>query len=102
MSSSRRDFLRQAASAATLTALPGELLGQSLAQPFPATHQSNPSSANDKKIGYCIVGLGRISMNEFMPGVRLSQRSKIVALVSGHRPKADRIAAQYGVVPKAI
>ncbi len=41
-------------------------------------------------------------MGEFMPGVRLSKQSKIVALVSGHRPKADRIAQQYGVAAQAI
>jgi predicted dehydrogenase len=33
-----------------------------------------------------------------MPGVKASgQRSKLVALVSGHRDKAERIAQQYGV-----
>lgn len=61
-----------------------------------------PPSPTSRKIGYCIVGLGRISMNEFMPGVTISNSSKIVALVSGHRDKAERIAAQYSVPRNAI
>ncbi len=105
MSPSRRDFLRQAASAATLATFTGPLFGEkSLALPFNAQSepgQTTPPSKN-KKIGYCIVGLGRISMDEFMPGVRLSRQSKIVALVSGHRSKAERVASQYGVASHAI
>ena len=103
MSSSRRDFLKQASSAATLAAISSGLFsGKSFAQQAPLSSPTNSPSQNTRKIGYCIVGLGRISMGEFMPGVRLSKQSKIVALVSGHRPKADRIAAQYGVASHAI
>jgi predicted dehydrogenase len=64
-------------------------------RPSPADGQQ-PS--DERKIGYCIVGLGRISMGQFMPGARASgQRSKLVAFVSGHRDKAERMAQQYGV-----
>ncbi len=101
MSSNRRDFLKQAASAAAMaTFTSGLLTGKSLAQS--ETGPPNSPSSNNKRIGYCIVGLGRISMNEFMPGVRISKQSKIVALVSGHRPKAERVAQQYGVAMHAI
>ena len=54
------------------------------------------------KIRYCIVGLGRISMQHFMPAVKKSSHSKITALVSGHRDKAEREAAKYGVPVKNI
>ena len=102
MSSSRRDFLRQAASAATLaTFTSGVLRGESFGKSA-ANGLAIPPSQSDKKIGYCIVGLGRISMNEFMPGLRISKQSKVVALVSGHRPKADHVATQYGVASNAI
>src|SRR5258706_2251134 len=56
----------------------------------------------DRSIGYCIVGLGRISMQHFMPGVRLSKRSRIAALVSGHRDKAEKMAAEYNVPASSI
>ena len=55
-----------------------------------------------RTIGYCIVGLGRISMQHFMPGCRISKYSKVTALVSGHRDKADKMAAAYGVPARSI
>ena len=48
-------------------------------------------------IGYCIVGLGRISMQHFMPAVKTSRQARVTALVSGHRDKAEKMAAEYGV-----
>jgi predicted dehydrogenase len=59
-------------------------------------------AADDRKIGYCVVGLGRISMRHFMPAVKMSNKSKITALVSGHRDKAERMAADYGVLSSSI
>src|SRR5271156_4556889 len=56
----------------------------------------------DKKIGYCIIGLGRISMDHFMPGVLTSKSSRITGLVSGHRDKAMAQAAKYGVPESSI
>lgn len=62
--------------------------------------------AQDEKpketIGYCIVGLGRISLGHFMPGCAQSTKSKVVALVSGHRAKAEVYAKQYHVPESAI
>jgi predicted dehydrogenase len=58
--------------------------------------------AGDRKIGYCIVGLGRISMQHFMPAVKMSKKSRVTALVSGHRDKAERMAAEYGVPSGSI
>jgi predicted dehydrogenase len=62
---------------------------------------SLPAQASQKKIGYAVIGLGRIA-DHFMPGTRLTTNSQITALVSGHRDKADRIAAQYGVPSGSI
>jgi predicted dehydrogenase len=53
------------------------------------------------KVGYCVIGLGVIA-DHFMRGVQQSSNSKITALVSGHRDKAERIAAQYGVPKSSI
>jgi len=54
-----------------------------------------------RKTGYCVIGLGRIA-GHFMPAVRNTTTSQITGLVSGHRDKAERIAAQYGVPPSSI
>jgi predicted dehydrogenase len=61
-----------------------------------------PFAAPDRRIGYCIVGLGRISMQHFMPAVKMSNKSRITALVSGHKDKAERMAAEYGVPSGSI
>lgn len=60
------------------------------------------AQAEGRNIGWCIVGLGRISMDHFMPAVKAGQTGRIVALVSGHRDKAERQAAMYGVKDSAI
>src|ERR1700678_1767848 len=56
----------------------------------------------DRKIGYCVIGLGRISMDHFMPGLLTSKNSRITGLVSGHRDKALAQAAKYGVPESSI
>ena len=54
-----------------------------------------------KKIGYAVIGLGRIA-DHFMRGALLTTNSQTTALVSGHRDKANRIAAQYNVPASSI
>src|ERR1035438_10119744 len=55
-----------------------------------------------RKTGYCVIGLGRIA-GHFMPAVRsTTTTSQITGLVSGHRDKAERIAAEYGVPASSI
>jgi len=60
------------------------------------------AAEDDRRIGYCIVGLGRISMDHFMPAVKMSSHARITGIVSGHREKAEKIAAEYGVPPSSI
>ncbi len=69
---------------------------------LPGKGPADEDQAADRRLRYCIVGLGRISMGHFMPACKLSKRSKITALVSGHRTKADKMAAQYEVPAKNI
>jgi predicted dehydrogenase len=54
-----------------------------------------------RKVGYCVIGLGRIA-DHFMRGVKEGSTSQITGLVSGHRDKAERIAAEYGVPKDSI
>jgi predicted dehydrogenase len=88
MKLTRRDFSRLSAMAALSSALP-RLDGQT-------------AESSGRKLGWCIVGLGRISMDHFMPGVALSKSGKITALVSGHREKAEKQAALYNVPSPSI
>ena len=81
---SRREFTRLSA------------LG--LAAQFAPQLNAQPSG---RKIGYAIIGLGRIA-DHFMRGIQDTSNSKVVALVSGHPDKAAKIAAQYGVPKSSI
>src|SRR3954451_14803592 len=54
-----------------------------------------------RKVGYCVIGLGRIA-DHFLRGVTQSSSSKITGLVSGHREKSEKIAKQYGVPADSI
>jgi predicted dehydrogenase len=56
----------------------------------------------DKRVGFAIVGLGRLSVNQILPAFGHSRYCKPVALVSGDRDKASKIAAQYGIATSAI
>jgi predicted dehydrogenase len=60
------------------------------------------AQGGDRKIGYCIIGLGRISMDHFMPATLTSKNSRVTGLVSGHRDKALGQAAKYGVPESSI
>jgi len=67
------------------------------AQFVPALNSQAPA----RKIGYAIIGLGRIA-DHFMRGILDTSNSQVTALVSGHRDKAESIAAKYGVPTSSI
>ncbi|MCL5005690.1 MAG: Gfo/Idh/MocA family oxidoreductase [Acidobacteria bacterium] len=52
--------------------------------------------AHSKRVGYAVVGLGRISQGAVLPAFRNSKKSKLVAVVSGDMKKARRLAAKFG------
>ncbi len=89
MNISRRQFGRTAGTVAAISAIGSNLRAQDQASP-------------GRKLRYCIVGLGRISLQHFMPGCKMSQQSQVVALVSGHSEKAEKTATEYGVSSKNI
>jgi predicted dehydrogenase len=53
-------------------------------------------------MGWAIVGLGSLSIHQILPAFAQCERSKVVALVSGHPDKANKLALRYGVNPKNI
>ena len=55
-----------------------------------------------KKLGWAIVGLGSLSINQILPAFARCERSRVVAFVSGHPDKANKLALRYGVNPKNI
>lgn len=74
---------------------------RTLAQAAPAP-ADEPPMPPERKLGWAIVGLGKFATQQLIPSFGECKRSKLVALVSGDRGKAERIARQYGVNPKNI
>jgi predicted dehydrogenase len=61
-----------------------------------------PFESPDGRTGFAIVGLGRLALDQILPAMGKSKYCKPVALVSGDRAKALKIAAQYGIKPSAL
>jgi len=55
-----------------------------------------------KKLGWAIIGLGSLAINQILPAFARCEKSKVVAFVSGHPDKANKLALRYGVDAKNI
>ncbi|MBW4477661.1 MAG: Gfo/Idh/MocA family oxidoreductase [Tolypothrix brevis GSE-NOS-MK-07-07A] len=73
-------------------------------KPTPTLAQTakEPPMPPEKKLGWAVVGLGKFATQQIIPSFAECKRSKLVALVSGDRTKAEQYAQQYGVNPKNI
>jgi len=58
--------------------------------------------APDKRLGYAVIGLGKLTLEEILPALSICKYSKLTALVSGDADKARKIAEQYGVPDTGI
>ena len=88
-SNSRRDFLKLAGAGVT-TAMFSPLQAQRVPDP------------PGKKLGWAIVGLGNLSINQILPAFAKCEKSKVAAFVSGHPDKANKLALRYGVNSRNI
>ena len=68
----------------------------------PASSQLHVPDPPGKKLGWAIVGLGSLSINQILPAFAKREKSKVVAFVSGHPDKANKLALRYGVNKKNI
>ncbi|WBV43953.1 Gfo/Idh/MocA family protein [Pseudoroseomonas cervicalis] len=108
---SRRHFLRNsgggvvAASALAAPALAqgggGSLPTQATGRPMPKMEVAQPD-APGRRVGYAVLGLGQYALNQIIPAFGETQHSRLVALVSGNRQKAEGVADRYGVRREAI
>lgn len=91
----RRGFLRKTSQGLLAAGAAESLLKRASAQ----LHVPDPPG---KKLGWAIVGLGSLSIYEILPAFAKCEKSKVVAFVSGHPDKANKLALRYGVNPKNI
>src|SRR5436853_1332469 len=61
----------------------------------PASSQLHVPDPPGKKLGWAIVGLGSLSINQILPAFAKCEKSKVVAFVSGHPDKANTLALRY-------
>ncbi len=102
---SRRAFV----GAAGASLLAGGALGQpggaagggAVGRPDPSLG-TPPPQPEGRQLGFAVVGLGKLALGEILDAFAAARRAKLVALVSGNRAKAQRVAAQYGVPGDAI
>ncbi|HEY0513651.1 MAG TPA: Gfo/Idh/MocA family oxidoreductase [Thermoanaerobaculia bacterium] len=70
------------------------------------TEQKQPGLPNpmppDHRVGYAVVGLGHIALEEVIPAFAECKRSRVVALVSGSPEKATTVARRHGIDPRNI
>jgi len=90
----RRGFITKVGQGLVVANVAGTLLKGAAAQRVP--------DAPGKKLGWAIVGLGSLSINQILPAFAKCEKSKVVALVSGHPDKANKLALRYGVDAKNI
>lgn len=55
----------------------------------------------DQRVGFAIVGLGRLALEQILPAFGKSMNARPVALVSGSPEKLKAVAAQYGISSEA-
>ena len=95
---SRRRFLKTASGALMAAPLASAATGVATAQVPNVKLPEVPG----KKLGWALVGLGNLSINQLLPAFAKCQQSKLVGFVSGRPEKAKQLAQVYGVNPKNI
>jgi predicted dehydrogenase len=106
----RRGFLRYAASLAALSAPALAAANDKDRITFPPIdakaekpeRTEPPADLWNERVGIAIVGVGRISVNEMLPAFAQSKHAKLVALVSGDRTKALKVAHQYNIPESSV
>lgn len=61
-----------------------------------------PSAPREERVGFALVGLGHLSIEPLLPAFAESKYARPVALVSGDRGKATKLAKQHGIREDAI
>ena len=88
--------------AAALENVPGQPPPSNYSGPMEPPNAESPDAEVPqvtKKLGWAIVGLGKLALEEVLPAFAAAKYAKLVALVSGHQEKAQQVAQVYGLDP---
>jgi predicted dehydrogenase len=61
-----------------------------------------PPLPDDQKVGFAVVALGRLTLEEILPALSESKKAKITALVSGSPEKLKAVGAQHNVPANSL
>jgi predicted dehydrogenase len=78
------------------------MAGLSAAVAATASGREKSTRRPDGKLGFAVVGIGKLSLGEIIPALHKTENAYLAALVSGHPDKAHRVAAENGVPADAI
>jgi predicted dehydrogenase len=105
----RRNFISRAAGGTFALSLAPQLARLAAAQEqagsgTPASQSADQSAPwpLEKRVGFALVGLGHLSIQQLIPAFRASKKAKLTGLVSGDPAKAQRFAQENGVKSEAI
>ena len=70
------------------------------------TERKSPGAPNplppEMRVGFAVVGLGRLTLEEVLPAFGRAKFCKLAALVTGDADKGKRVARQYGLAEKNV
>ena len=55
-----------------------------------------------RRVGFALVGLGRLTLDELLPALLRSRHCRLAAVVSGDRDKALKVARQHGLETRSV
>ncbi|MGD0350947.1 MAG: Gfo/Idh/MocA family oxidoreductase [Verrucomicrobiota bacterium] len=87
---SRREFIKTTALAAASVSFAGALASR--------VRAAEP----DRKIGFALAGLGRLSTYQLAPALQKTKYCRLTGIVTGHPAKAEEWKAQYHISDKNI
>ncbi len=100
--SKRRSFIHAAVARFGTTLVQRSPIGVSTASDATPGHPKGNPPGSDKKIGFALVGLGKLTLDELLPAFAHCRYCLPVALVSGDAAKAAKVAQQYGIASSHI
>jgi predicted dehydrogenase len=69
---------------------------------FAQNTDQGKTAAGEKKLGWAIMGIGRLTTGQIMPAFLAAQKSKPVAFITGHPVKAKVYQAQHQIADSSV
>lgn len=107
---SRRQFVTNAGLGLAGAALAGAASAADQPIPLPpfnadTERKSDPAPEPlppSERVGFAVVGLGRLALEEILPAFAESKKARLAALVSGSPEKAAAVARAHGLAPGSV